>query len=96
MNVRTPVLLLVTALLVAGVASAAPDASADGPGVTHGVVVGDVTSSSVVLWARADRAAALDIRLSGGPYGRVASVAVDADHDYTGHALLTGLAPATI
>jgi alkaline phosphatase D len=97
MNVRTLAHLLVTALVLVAVASAAPPATgADGPGVTHGVVVGDVTSGSAVLWARADRAAALNVRLSGGPHGRVTPLAVDADHDYTGHALLTGLAPGTI
>jgi alkaline phosphatase D len=96
MNARTPALLLAAALLLAGIASAAPRATqADGPRVTHGVVVGDVTATTAVLWARADRAATLNVTLSGGAHGRVEPVAVDADHDYTGHVLIAGLRPST-
>ncbi|MEX2612365.1 MAG: hypothetical protein WD380_02200 [Gaiellaceae bacterium] len=51
--------------------------------MTHGVVVGDVTARSAVLWARADRAATLNVTLSGGGDGPVERIAVGAS-DYTG------------
>ncbi|MEX0850704.1 MAG: alkaline phosphatase D family protein [Gaiellaceae bacterium] len=51
--------------------------------MTHGVVVGDVTARSAVLWARADRAATLNVTLSGGGHGPVERIAVGAS-DYTG------------
>jgi alkaline phosphatase D len=63
-----------------------------GARVTHGVIVGDVSAHSAVLWARADRAATLRVRLSGGPY-RLKSVRVRAADDYTGHVLITRLKP---
>jgi hypothetical protein len=45
--------------------------------VSHGVVVGDVTQRSAVLWARADRAGTLEVRLSGGPHRRIEPVRVN-------------------
>jgi alkaline phosphatase D len=87
---------LVTAAVLAALALAGSGSgsgsAADGPAVTHGVVVGDVTDSSAVLWARADRAAELRVTLQGGPHRRPAAVPVTAADDYTGQALLHGLA----
>jgi alkaline phosphatase D len=65
------------------------------PVVTHGVVVGDVTARSAVLWARADRSATLNVRLSGGGHRPVAQVRVRAADDFTGVALLEGLRAGT-
>jgi alkaline phosphatase D len=65
------------------------------PVVTHGVVVGDVTARSAVLWARADRAATLNVTVSGGGHGPIERVAVRPEDDYTGKTFLTGLHPAT-
>jgi len=49
-----------TLLVLPGAASAI-SAQPAAPSVTHGVVVGDVTARSAVLWARADRAATLNV-----------------------------------
>jgi alkaline phosphatase D len=63
--------------------------------VTHGVVVGDVTARSAVLWARADRTATLNVTLSGGGHGPVEPVTVRAVDDYTGTNALDRLRPGT-
>jgi alkaline phosphatase D len=82
-------------VLVAGGAGTAPRPSAsNGPTITHGVIVGDVTSSSALLWARADRAAAAHVFLSGGQHGRVHSARALAENDYTVRVPLEGLAPS--
>ena len=64
-----------------------------GPAVTHGVVVGEVTSSSAVLWARADRAATLRVTLQGGPHRNPPPQRVTSADDFAGQAVLRGLAP---
>ena len=46
--------------------------------VTHGVVVGDVSAGSAVLWARADRQATLQVGLSGGAHRSIEPVTVRA------------------
>jgi hypothetical protein len=58
--------VLVVALLVLPGSASAVSAQPVRPEVTHGVVVGDVTARSAELWARADRAATLNVVLSGG------------------------------
>ena len=63
--------------------------------VTHGVVVGDVTDRSAVVWARADREGTLRVRLSGGKHRGVARLRIRAADDYTGQVALTGLRPET-
>ena len=65
------------------------------PAVTHGVVVGDVTARSAVLWARADRDATLNVRLSGGRHRPVERVRVRATDDFTGQVPLEGLRAGT-
>ena len=87
-------LVLVLVLLVAlpGAASAVPSQSG-APFVTHGVVVGDVTARSAVLWTRADRAATLNVRLSGGGHGAVPRVQVVAEDDFTGSCAVDWPAP---
>jgi len=65
--------------------------SQDGPRVTHGVVVGDVTDHSAVLWARADHQASMHVSLSGGPHRRAPAVAVGPDQDFTGQVVLDAL-----
>jgi alkaline phosphatase D len=84
--------LAAAALALHGVAAAAP-AGQDGSEVSHGVVVGDVTPRSAVLWARGDRGGTLRVRLSGGPHRRIESVRVKAEDDWTGQVRLDGLAP---
>jgi alkaline phosphatase D len=86
-------LLVVALLALPGVsAGAAPPI---GPVVTHGVVVGDVTPRSALLWARADREATLHVRLSGGAHRPLEPVTVRASDDLTGQVELEGLRPAT-
>lgn len=59
--------------------------------VTHGVVVGDVTARSAVLWARASRGATLNVQLAGGAHSRVERVRARADDDFTAQVRLRGL-----
>jgi alkaline phosphatase D len=87
-------LLLAALTALPGSASAAPSPTA-GPSVTHGVVVGDVTARSAVFWARANRAATLNVRLSGGAHGPIRPVSVEAVDDFTGRVWLSGLDPGT-
>ena len=75
----------------AGVAAARHQATA--PMITHGVIVGDVTSSSALLWARADREATLNVALSGGGHGRIEEASAVAAHDFTARVPLEELAP---
>ena len=63
--------------------------------VTHGVVVGDVTAHTAVLWARADREGTLKVHLSGGKHHGVERLDVHAAADYTGQVVLSGLRPDT-
>jgi alkaline phosphatase D len=65
------------------------------PVVTHGVQSGDVTDSSAIVWARADRPARMwvDVSRAGG-FGRTTSVrgpVVTPDTDLTGKVRLHGL-----
>jgi alkaline phosphatase D len=61
--------------------------------VSHGVVVGDVTPRSAVLWARGDRDGRLQVELSGGPHGPIKPVPVKGADDRTGQIRLRGLTP---
>jgi alkaline phosphatase D len=63
--------------------------------ITHGVIVGDVTSSSALLWARADREATLNVVLSGGRQGRIVRVLARAADDFTARLPLEQLRPGT-
>ena len=85
----------VFALLGTGASASVRATSHHSPVVTHGVVVGDVTSHSAVLWARADREGKLKVHLSGGKHHGVAKLDVHAADDYTGQVVLTGLKPDT-
>ena len=85
----------VFALPGGGAVAAARIAGHDAPAITHGVVVGDVTTHSAVLWARGDREGTVKVHLSGGRHDRVARLRIRAADDYTGQDLLTGLEPET-
>ena len=82
------------ALTLASGAAAAP-AGRQGDGIRHGVVVGEVTSESAVLWARGAQAGSLRVSLSGGPHEGIDPVQVSADDDWAGQLRLDGLAPST-
>jgi alkaline phosphatase D len=86
-------LLLVASLGLVGVAAAAP-AGREGSGIRHGIVVGDVTPESALLWARGRQSGTLAVSLSGGPHQPIEPVQVSADDDSTGQVPLEGLAPS--
>jgi alkaline phosphatase D len=91
--------LVGAALVVPGGAAARSDdddrpRGKERPVVSHGVVVGDVTPRSAVLWARADRGGTLKVKLSGGPHRRIGRIPVVAEDDWTGQVRLDELAPA--
>ena len=71
--------LPLVALVVLVFASAGSSRPPAGPVVTHGVVVGDVSAGSAVLWARADREATLQVRLSGGAHRAIEPVSAVVD-----------------
>jgi alkaline phosphatase D len=81
----------VFALPGSGAGAAVRAASHDAPVLTHGVVVGDVTAHTAVLWARADREGTLAVHLSGGRHDPVDRIRFRAGDDYTGQLVLTGL-----
>jgi alkaline phosphatase D len=85
----------VVALPGGGAGAAVVLPSGDAPRVTHGVVIGDATAHSAVLWARADRDGFLKVQVSGGGHARVDRLHVRAADDYTGQLLLRGLKPDT-
>ena len=85
---------LVGALALASGAVARP-AGHPASAVTHGVVVGEVSQHSALLWARGDGRGLLRVSLSGGPHRHVPPVLVKARDDFTGQVRLRGLAPST-
>jgi alkaline phosphatase D len=88
-------LVLAAAVFALPGSGAVAAAGHSGPQLTHGVVVGDVTTDSAVLWARADREGTLTVHLSGGRHERVARLRFRAADDYTGQVVLKGLRPDT-
>jgi alkaline phosphatase D len=88
-------LYLVLAAAVFALPGAVAAAGSGGPKLTHGVVVGDATTHSAVLWARADREGTLTVHLSGGKHEGNARLRFRAADDYTGQAVLKGLRPDT-
>jgi alkaline phosphatase D len=88
-------LVLAAAVFALPGSSAVAAAGHNDPQLTHGVVVGDVTTDSAVLWARADREGTLTVHLSGGRHERVARLRFRAADDYTGQVVLNGLRPDT-
>jgi alkaline phosphatase D len=96
MVVRPVALAAITmlALAFAGsmLGSGSSSAAHDAPVVTHGVVVGDVTDDSAVIWSRASRAATLRVTVQGAPHRQPGPVPVDAGDDFTGQVRVEGLA----
>ena len=86
---------IVLGLAAGGASGAAARHPAAVPTITHGVIVGDVTTSSALLWARADREATLNAVLSGGRHGRIAQAPARAVNDFTALIPLAHLAPGT-
>jgi alkaline phosphatase D len=84
---------LVLGLAAGGASLAGRRHHGAGPVVTHGVIVGDVTSSSALLWARADQEATLNVALSGGRHGPIVRAPARAVDDFTARVALERLAP---
>ena len=84
-----------TVLLAGSTGAAAHGGPSGAPTVTHGAIVGDVTASSALLWARADQEAALNVALSGGRHRDRANARARAEDDYSARVPLDGLASAT-
>jgi alkaline phosphatase D len=87
---------LASALLVlafVGCQRTPPAPVSNAPRVTLGTIVGEVTATSAVLWARCDRAATLYAQLDGSDAPR--GVPVAAPSDFAGKIVLAPLAPAT-
>jgi alkaline phosphatase D len=91
--------LILATVFVAVAAGGANVAAAKRQGppaaIADGVIVGDVTSSSALLWARADRESTLNVALSGGPHGSIPHVRAEAAHDFAARVALEHLRPAT-
>jgi alkaline phosphatase D len=68
--------------------------------VTHGPIIGEVTDSSVLLWARGNTAGSLLFEVSENPeFGSdisSAAVEVGESSDFTGQVLVEGLLPAQL
>jgi alkaline phosphatase D len=66
-------------------------------GITHGALVGEVTSESAVVWARVQGEGALEVTLTPPDGGRpIRAVArVRAENDFAGRIKVSGLQPAT-
>ena len=79
-------------VLVAGSLGSGTSAAESEPVVTHGVVVGDVTASSAVVWARTDRPATMRVTVQGGPHEQPRPQPVAARDDFTGQVVVEGLA----
>ena len=95
---RIPYLVLAAAFFaLAGSAATASLGAAhhDRLVITHGVVVGDVTADSAVLWARADREGRAHVQLSGGKHHGGVRLEFRPADDYTGQVVLDGLRPDT-
>jgi alkaline phosphatase D len=95
---RIPYLVLAAAFFALSGSAATASLGAAGHDrlvVTHGVVAGDVTAHSAVLWARTDREGTLKVHLSGGKHHGDARLEFHAADDYTGQVVLDGLRPDT-
>jgi alkaline phosphatase D len=71
--------------------------AADRPQIACGVASGDISDGSAVVWAKADRAARMQVECSTlesfKTIIRVASSDALPDHDFTSKVLLDGLPP---
>ena len=71
--------------------------ASDRPQITCGLASGDVSAGSAVVWARADRAARMQVEWSTFEsfkvIGGVASSQALAEHDFASKVLLEGLPP---
>ena len=71
--------------------------AADRPYIASGIASGDVSTDSAVIWARADRAARMQVECSATESFKtiIGAASSDAlpDHDFTSKLLLEGLPP---
>jgi len=86
------------AVIAWALAATAPLGARQAPVLTHGVASGDVTVDSAVLWARADRDATMQVRVTpvaGGSSVRELSATVTAATHFAATVRVSGLLPAT-
>ena len=94
--------VLLGLLFLGGCSGPAPLTGVDSPKLTHGVAASVNEQGAAILWARADRAGTLQFRIRAGTYDEFGGgdadsgrVAVDAESDFTGKWLISGLRPGT-
>ncbi len=94
---RPSLRLLIGLTLIACAAPSEPVPSPDPPRVSHGPLIGDVTASSAIVWARGNRVGRLRAQLldARGATVTTASARVFRVEDYTGKIRLAGLWPST-
>ena len=69
------------------------------PTITHGVASGDVTPESAILWARSDREATMNVRVTGvtgSPQTPPVSARTPTASDFTAQVKIEGLNPNTL
>jgi alkaline phosphatase D len=86
---------VVLGVTAGGMGAEARPPSGGGPPITHGVIVGDVTASTALVWARTDRVATLNVVLSRGRHRHFESAPARAADDYTARVALVALKPGT-
>lgn len=89
-------LCIAAALVAPGGAAARSHHPAGLPSINHNVVIGDVTASSALFWARTDQSATLNVRLSGGPHAVIPRLRALPGRDFTVRLPLDGLAAGRV
>ncbi len=70
-------------------------AASSPPQPTHGIAIGDVDSTSAIVWSRSDRPATLHVRIARGAEAQERTADVDARHDFAASIRFEGLRPNT-
>lgn len=97
MHVKANLVVLMMCGVLNQSAVAALPAAANNPAAAFGVMAGDVTPYSAVLWSRGDRESFMHVQILGPINGllRTQAARVTAEHDFTGKIQVSGLRPAT-
>lgn len=94
---KTKYAIFIILLFSLVILSQAGPALAQGPEITHGPISGEVTDSSVVLWARGSEPGTLTFEvtadLASGGETQTVTVEITEETDLTGETLIEGLAP---
>lgn len=97
MHVKLSLAMVMTCGLMPFQPAAAAIPAAASITVPYGVMAGDVTPNSAVIWSRGENESFMHVRIFGRVNGvvRSQSVRVTAEQDYTGKIQVSGLRPAT-